>query len=161
MVIYFVQTLWFSLVQPRCISKSNLNTCADMHIDPNKCKVMFCHRVQGIYGCNNIIINNIWFSVQNILPVMLWLDEQLKADVLSQVYTWTLRFWSSYNLKYYKYLCAYVDIQGNQTIVMTIIITLTVVVVIVFVCFFFVVVDNDNDDDVICCCHCCCGIWWQ
>ena len=36
-------------------TKSNLSTFVDMHIDPNECKVMFYHRVQGLYGCSNII----------------------------------------------------------------------------------------------------------
>ena len=36
-------------------TKQELNMCTDMPLDPNACKVTFYHRIQGLYGYNNII----------------------------------------------------------------------------------------------------------
>ena len=44
-------------------TKSNLSTCVDMHFDPNECKVMFYHRVQGLYGCTCSNIISIYYQI--------------------------------------------------------------------------------------------------
>ena len=40
-------------------TKLKLNMCTNMPLDPNACKVAFYHRLQGLYGYNNIISTRI------------------------------------------------------------------------------------------------------
>ena len=57
MVIYYVKTLWVSVkVRFKAFStKKKFIMCTDMPLDPNACKVTFYHRLQGLYGYNNMI----------------------------------------------------------------------------------------------------------
>ena len=40
-------------------TKLKLNMCINMPLDPNACKVAFYHRLQDVYGYNNIISTRI------------------------------------------------------------------------------------------------------
>ena len=64
MIMYYVKTLWFFFSKVRVrfkafSTKLKLNMCTNMPLDPNACKVAFYHRLQGLYGYNNIISTRI------------------------------------------------------------------------------------------------------